>query len=425
MQTQKAAMSVQKEIRQNRKEPRRGLVADDLDDDEDLPEERGGTSPRAAIRPVAGPTKFRRRHLVVILSFLLCVAAPLSALGWYLYSVAADQFASTVAFNVRADEGNAPAADLLGFQVSGGNTATDAEILNAYIASQQLVEHVDATLDLSAIFSKPANDPLFSYNPEGTIEDLLSYWNRMVKVSFEADKGLIAVRVLAFSALEAQRIAQEILDQSSRTINQLSSVAQEDATRYARAELDRALERLKVARQALTRYRSENQIVDPEAVVAAQMGLLNSLQQQLADTLIEFDLLADVTRTNDPRIEQSQRKIDVIEARISQERRKLGTTDESSTGSARAVTEIVGRFEELRVDLEFAQQTYLNALAGFDSALEKARRKSRYLAAYVEPTLAQRAEYPQRAIILSLTALFLFLVWSILALVLYSIRDRR
>ena len=55
------------------------------------------------------------------------------------------------------------------------------------------------------------------------------------------------------------------------------------------------------------------------------MGLLNSLQAQLAETLIELDLLAETARSDDPRVEQAKRKTVVIEKRIAEERRKLGS----------------------------------------------------------------------------------------------------
>ena len=82
-------------------------------------------------------------------------------------------------------------------------------------------------------------------------------------------------------------------------------------------------------------------------------------------------------------------------------------------------------FETLSVDLEFAQTSYLAALAGYDKAVRQAQQQSRYLAAYLAPTRPESAEFPQRALLLGLTALFTFLGWAILTLIYYSVRDRR
>ena len=398
--------------------------AADLADADEMPAANGAYT----VRPAAQRARFRWRHAVIIFTFLAMVVAPVVWLGQYLFTIAAPQYASSMAFNVRSDEAAAPAASVLGFQFDSA-TETDAEILNAFIASQPLVETIDAALDIRTHYARPVEDWVFRFHPSGSIEDLLTYWNRMVAVSLKADKGLIEVEVRAFDPDEARDIARAILIESERMINRLSQEAEEDATRFARDELERAEDRLRAARQALTMYRSENQIIDPEAVVAAQMGLLTSLQRQLADALVEYDLLGDVAASSDPRLQlaerQTQSRIEVIENRISEEKAKLASVSETPAGNVRPVTELVGRFEELRVDLQFAERSYLAARTAFDAALEKARRNSRYLATYKPPTLAQTAQYPEAFTILGIVALFLFLIWSVFALVLYSIRDRR
>jgi capsular polysaccharide transport system permease protein len=153
------------------------------------------------------------------------------------------------------------------------------------------------------------------------------------------------------------------------------------------------------------------------------MGLLNTLNQQLAEALITLDLLRETTRADDPRIAQAERRIEVIEARIAEERRKFGVGDASSdTGDYASV---MAEFERLSVDREFAERAYIAALSAFDGARAEAQRQSRYLAAYVRPTLAETAEYPGRILLTGLVGLFLLLAWAILALVYYSLRDRR
>jgi len=359
---------------------------------------------------------------MLILSFVVMVLVPAAVVIWYLETRAADEYASTLGFTVRQAENSSPAIDLIGGITSlGGDNSRNTDILFEYIQSQQLISQINDELDLTSIYSKPENDPIFSYNPDGTIEDLVKYWNRMVDVYYDHKTGLIELRVLAFAPEDAHKIAQQIVQEGSDMINQLNATAQADATKYAREELDKAIGRLKSARQRLTEFRTANQIVDPNADLQGQMGLLNSLQQRLADALIQLDLLADVTRDNDPRVEQAKRKIDVIKQRISEERLKLVTSD----GEGNAFSSLIGKFEALRVDLQFAEQSYISALSSYDNAVAEARRKSIYLAAYIKPTIAQRSEYPNRIVIISLAALFLFLIWSIIVLVAYSIRDRR
>lgn len=406
---------VAKDQHQDRITPLYPDLDDEMEEIEDHPPQR--------VLPPARPARVKGRHLAVLASFVVCVIFPAFLMQWYLANRAADQFASTVAFTVRTED------TPLGLEVfsfvtaASGGGMSNADILYEFIRSQQLVAQVNAEIDLRRLYSKPTNDPVFAFDPEGSIEDLVAYWVRMVRVSYEPDTGLLEVRALAFTPEDAQLIARTVFAASSEMINGLSTAAQQDATRYAREELDMAVDRLKSARQALTRFRSEHQLVDPNADLTGQMGILNSLQQQMAEALIEFDLLRDVTRANDPRVGQAQRRITAIKARIEEEKQKLssGTADPGD----RTFTQIVGRFEELTVDREFAEQSYLGARASFDAAVAEARRKSIYLAAYIEPTLAETARYPDRSLILGLGALFLGLIWAIGTLIFYSVRDRR
>ncbi len=364
----------------------------------------------------------KTRHWALIVSFLAAVLMPTLVAAIYLYTLAADQYVSNVGFAVRNEENNS-AMDILGsFSSLSGSSSSDTDILYKYIQSQELIEKVDADMDLRAVYSKPRKDWVFSLPPDASIEDIVDYWSSMVRIVYDPGTGLIELDVRAFASDDAHDIAVSIFAHSSTMINQLSAVARSDLTLYAGDELDQAVARLKTARQNLTLFRNSNQLVDPSADIQGQMGLLNSLQEQLANTLIELDLLNETTRDTDPRVDSARRKADVIRRRIAEERMNLGVVDGSG---GEVFANLIGQFESLQVDLKFAESAYVASLSAYDGAVAEARRQSRYLAAYLSPTRAQTPQYPKRGIILLLMSLLLFGIWSILVLVFYSLRDRR
>jgi capsular polysaccharide transport system permease protein len=381
-------------------------------------------APAAAQRGTVGRGRMRRRHWGVVLTFLFCVALPLGVSAWYLWTRAADQYASTVGFAVRREDISSSMEILGGLTaLSGATSSSDTDILYEFIQSQDLVARIDEAIDLRGIWSKPADDPVFAYDAPGTIEDLVDQWQRMVRVYYDSGTGLIEVRALAFDPDDAQAITRQILARSTRMINDLNDVAREDSLRYAREELELSVERLKAARQAMTAFRNRTQIVDPAADVQSQMGLLGTLQTEMADALINLDILTATTRPGDPRIEQAELRIRVIEDRIRDERQKLGLGAES--GEDQAFAMLVGEYERLLVDRQFAEGAYTAALASYDAAQAETRRTSRYLAAHIAPTRAETARFPRRTLLLSLTGLFLFMSWAIGVLVYYSVKDRR
>ena len=377
------------------------------------------------VRPVVPEATMRRRHWGLIASLLLLVIVPLFVVAGYLWTRAEDQYASTVGFTVRQEE-TASAGALAGglAQVLGasGGSGTNARVLYEYIQSQEVVARIQTDLDLIGHYSRNwPRDPVYSIWPDATIEDLTSFWLRMVRISYDEGSGLIEVEARAHDPAFAQAIAEQIVAESQAMIRQLNEASRRDGLAWAQADLDQAIDRLRAAREALTAFRATTQIVDPAADIQGRMGILTSLQQQLAQAMVDLDLLTGADE-NDPRRRQMLRRIEVIRDRIAQERQSFAAQD--VTISDTDYPTLIARFESLAVDKEVAEATYLAAQAGLDAAKSRAERQTLYLATYIRPTLAQKSEYPDRPVLTALAGFFLLMLWSVLALVYYSLRDR-
>jgi len=369
--------------------------------------------------------KLELRHKLILLSFLALVALPTFISAWYLWTRAEDQYVSTIAFSVRKEEVS-PSLDIMGgiTQLTGGTTASDTDILYDFLRSEDIVDKIDKSVDLRSRFSKAwPDDPIFALDPAEPIEALAAYWRRHVHVLYDTSTRLITLEVAAFTREDAYEIAKATFEESSRTINRLSDIAREDATRFARSELRRAQERLTETRQALTDFRMRTQIVDPMADLAGQMGVLNSLQSQLAETLISLDTLRENARPEDQRVIQAEQRINAIRSRIAEERGKIGAGGEGPGGENYA--QLVSDYEKLAADMEFAETAFRSAQASYDSAIAEAQRQSRYLAAHIEPKLAEASIAPNRLKLLVSVLGVTLLIWSIGLLIYYSIRDRR
>ena len=377
-------------------------------------------------RPVAAPAQIQRRHRGLILSLLVVIALPVLATTFYLFAFAQPQYASQVGFTIRQEE-TGTASELmggLGNLLGGGPAQGNADLLFEFVQSQEIVERIDAEFDLRAHYGATwPRDPVFSIWPEATIEDLHWFWNRMVRVTYDKATGLILVQVRARDAQSAQTLARMVVSESELMINRLNETARRDSTRNAEADLETALDRLRSARESLAEFRARTQIVDPEADIQGRMVVLNTLQQQLAEALVEYDMLSmQIGESNDPRLRQIQRRIDVVRNRITEERRTFAEAD--VTVDDTDYPRLLAQYESLLVDQTFAEATYQAALTALDAARSNAARQSLYLANFIQPSLAQRARYPQNLLIIALTAGFALLIWAILALVYYSLRDR-
>lgn len=380
--------------------------------------DNGAVQPGA--RRAAVHATVKKRHKALVLSLLLLVIAPICVVLWYLYAIAVDQYSSSMSFSVRSEEFHNPleALSTLG-QMSTGTTS-DAAILYEYIRSQKIVRAIDAQIDLRKLYSKPDFDPIFTINVEASTEDLVDHWHSMAQVTFDQGSGSIKIDSFGFTPEDAQNINNVILIESQKLVDRLSEAARKDAIRYAESDLKEARARLKIARRKLSEFRAESRLIDPTINVESQGGITAALQQQLAEAMVQHELLLSSTSAvNDPRLKNSKNLIDAIRRRIEGERKNLTSNIDSSLVS------IVSKYEALIVDREFAEQAYVSASAAYDSALASAKRRTKYLAVHIEPTIADTALYPRRLMIVAVFSGLLFLLWSVLLMVVYSFRDRR
>ena len=390
--------------------------------------------PNVVSIPTAGPesarvnvpsAKFRRRHILLAISFaFLALGPPIIAL-WYLSERAYPRYVSKFAFSVHREETSPNIEFLGGFSPLSATAANDIDIIADFLESPELVRTIDAKIDLRGMWALAltSRDPVFAFDQQGTLEDMTEYWLRMVTVHTEGS-GLITIDVQAFTPEDAQLIANTVFGAASEMINRVSEVARTDATRLASEDLNLAVERLKSARADLRAFRNQHQMVDPSASLESQMGVLSSLNAELAATLIDIDMLDANSNHSDPRRAQYERRAEAIQSRILHEQNNLGAGGHQNEDGA-ILADIVGDYERLRVDLEFAEQAYSLALASFDNTLSEARRQSRYLAAHINPIRAEKAIYPRIPETVATLALFSFLAWAMVVLVFYSLRDRQ
>ena len=417
------------------------ILTDDEDGDDDRQPGVGGrrrNGPRAEKRaaraiksndaanyvvvPTVGMAQMRPRHYGVIALFVLMVILPTISYSLYLWTKAANQYQSNVGFGSRTEDAPSTFSFLGALGGVSQSGSSDMDILSQFIISQELVAKLDQQMDLKALYSKAVNDPMNAFATGGTIEDLVAYWQHMVIVNYDNGTGLMTLEVYAFDPQDAKKIAEAILVESTKIINDLSMTAQVDTTRYSKDALTASEKKLGDARLAVLDYQVRNGIVDPTNVIASQNSVISTLNQQLATTQIELDMLSGTVGSKDLRISTLNRRVEVIRNRIAEEQSKVGT---DANGSTTGFAKLMQDFERLRVDQDFAEKAYLASLAAYDQALNDAQHKTRYLATYVAPTLAEAPTAPNRPLAALVVALAGFLMWSVIVLIYYALRDRR
>jgi capsular polysaccharide transport system permease protein len=366
--------------------------------------------------PLVPKAKIRLRHIVIITCFVLGVLVPSLVSAWYLTFRAVDRYVSHLAFSVRSDVRES-GTDF------GGAAYRDLDVIRVYLHSPEIVAILEERLAVGAHYSAPHDrDPFFALHRNWTREDLVNHWRWMLRVAYEPARGIIALRIDAFSPEMAHQIAHVILEEATRVINDMSTISREELTRYALVDLDRAQERLRGARAAFTTFRSTARVVDPAADLDGLNALIASLQGQLAIALIDLDLLRETTRPDDPRIATAEREIAAVRARIEDERSRFTLAGEAR-GAPASYASLYAEFEQLRLEREFAEMTYASAGTALAAAQTRSLLQARYVVAHVQPTIAERPALPERFALWGLLTLFCLLFWSFCVVFYYGMRD--
>ena len=374
-----------------------------------------------------GSRRARRRRirsaLLRWLFFLAMVAAPTGLTGWYLYARAADQYLSEVSFAVRSLDPAAPSPVLDIFGAGADGTSGESQMLFEYLSSQPLVEAIDAKLDLRAIYNREGADPVFRMGEAGSIEDVIFYWSLAVTPAYDNLSGIINVQALAFDPDDAQRIAAAVREESERLINDLSTKARQDAVTFALEDLGEAEARIREIRRELQNFRQEEGSADVRQDIVAAMSLISGLKSQRAALKAEYDSRARLIGADSPALGGLLGRISSLDAQIAEEERRIAANGDAGPAGS-SLTDAAGAQEELMVELKFAEAMYTSALGAVETARAEARRAQRYLATHIAPTRAEAAEHPQKAVITGAVFATTLITWSIILLVVSSIRDR-
>jgi len=364
------------------------------------------------------------------LSLLLMVVLP-TGLGaaYYLY-VAADQYVSEFRFAVKSSNASASSAttDLVGAALGQSarlSAFSDNFIVADYITSREAVADLMKTVDLRAIYSNKSADYLSRLDPTVPVEKLVEYWQNRVDASFDVSTGISIVQVRAFTAEESLRVAKALIASSEDLVNRIAERSREDSVRFAERDVKNAEDRLREVTAKLRQFRNVQQTPDLSTSASSTLGLSLQLRTNLAQMEAQLTSLSTHMSPDAPTIKVLKNNIAATRDQLNKIEGELGAG--SAPGDANPSKEgyaaTLSDYEDIRLELQFAQQSYQNMLTALDQVRSSAMSDRTYLMPYVEPQLAEYALYPERVEDVLIVFLIAFVAWAITMLTVHSVRD--
>lgn len=359
-----------------------------------------------ALKPHRGWISF------VLLPTLLCT--------FYYGVIAADQYASEARFIVRSSS-RAPVttgiAGILGGASLGGSL-DDVYTVQDFATSRDVLAILAPSIDLRAIFNRPEADFAARYPnlvDDETAEDFHRYFQRRVQVVFDTTTGISSLTVKAFRAEDAQALAKKVLDESEAFVNRLNQRARANAIRDAEEQLQIAQEQAAEVQSGLLSYRKRETLIDPSESSGALLKNLSSLQGELSLARVKLDELKR-RAPESPMMADLQTRVAALERQIVSENGRL-------VGDGRSMAPKLSEYQLLELRQEFSGKQLASALGSLESARAESRRQQIYLVRVSEPSLPDKAMYPQRLRSIFIVLVTCFLLYSIARLLIAGVRE--
>jgi capsular polysaccharide transport system permease protein len=352
---------------------------------------------------------------------IVCVIVPTLTAACYYTLLAPDVYVSESRFVIRSPQAKAPTGLGALFQ---GNTLTrshdDTFTVHEFIQSRDALRILLERMPLREAFSTAEPYALSSFPDvfgDSSFDALHKYYQKHVSVSADSASGISQLAVRTFRPEDAFKINETLLELSEKLINDLNTRARQDLIQFASSEVKQAEDKAKAAALALSAYRSEKQVFDPERQSAGQLQQIAKLQDELISSKTQLAQIEDAS-VQSPQIQALKKRIQILSDEITNETSKV-------VGVGASLAQKAAEYERLSLDRAFAEKSLATALASLETARNEAQRKQLYLERIVAPNIPDRSFEPKR--IKGTVEVFLMglIAWGIGSMLVAGIREHQ
>ena len=352
--------------------------------------------------------------------FACVVLLPTVAVFLYYLLWASPMYVSQTRIAIRSAESSGGGLDIASaLRRSSSSTGADAHIVVEYIQSLDIIHDIDKELGVDLHFSDKGHDVFSRLTNNPTQDEQLRYWKWAVIPALDQDTGIITLETKAYSPEMAQKIAAAVLARSEALVNTMNLRAREDAVSLAQSEVQRAEARVRKAQEAMRNFRDAHTLLDPRVTAAGLQGVVTELEGEAVKLRAQLAEAQSFMRSSAPATKALQTRLKAVESQLDQEKQRLAGL-RSQEGNLNAV---VGEYEDLTIEAEFAQKQLVTAMSALESARVHEVAKSRYVVAFQQPTLPDESLYPRPFLFTAYVFVGALLLLGLGSLITASIRE--
>ncbi|EOA4575106.1 capsule biosynthesis protein [Campylobacter jejuni] len=339
----------------------------------------------------------------------------------YYTLIAAPRYVSTMILDVRSTSGeSAQTSGILSLLSSTSTASEDLNYLKGYIESSDMLKILDEKIKLKSLYQEQHIDLPFKIWDSSSKESYLKYYQNRVKLYMDETTKLLQVEVEGFTPKSAHLIAQTIMQESEKFINEISHKAAREQMAFAENEVQKYKERYQKAQNDLIAFQNKYGVFDPLKQAETKASLVAQIEANLAQK--EAKLLTLQSYMNDaaPEVVALKAEIEAIKKQLLREKSKI-----SANNSFQKLNDLAAKFQDLTIEATFAQKAYEAALKAYESARIEALRKIKQLVIIQSPDIPESAKYPERIYDILTAFIILSLIFGIVKFIKMIIEEHK
>lgn len=358
---------------------------------------------------------------LMLASAVLILVIPNIASVYYFTCIAMDQYQSETRFTVRSST-PALGRDQL-TKVTGLPSAQivqDTQIVTNFIASKDMVAALQSKVDLQKLYGNPDIDPLARLRRDASTEKLLDYWEDMVSIKTEVTSGIVTVKVRAFSAVDAQKVLQEVVAASEAVVNDVNNRIWRDVIATAQANLENAKDQLQKSREQLQLARNQTGVLSVAGSSAIFTNLITAVQTDRINLQQRYDALLGNVSPTAPQMRVLKREIESKQKQLDDLNRQVAGQGKSEQNLA----DVSVGMSQRELEQNLAEQQFSASMKTLEQVQFVSKQQLLYLDTFLAPNLPDEAQYPKRALWIAGVLAATIAIWGIVAGLLTALRNR-
>jgi capsular polysaccharide transport system permease protein len=342
----------------------------------------------------------------------------IAAIYWSF--VASDRYVSEANVIVdRSELGGMQGMDFAAI-ITGNRSSSDLLFLRDHLVSVDMLEKLDAKLNLRSHYSDRKHDILSRmWFEDASLEFFYRHYLSRVNIEVDSHSGVLRIGAQGYTPEMAHSIAKILVEEGEKFMNELGHRIAREQVVFLEKQVTEMHQRVMQTRQAALDFQNAKGLASPQGAVETLGGIIGRLEAQISELKGKREAMLGYLNPKAPDLAQINLQITAFEKQVALEKARLASPE------GQTLNRTLEEYQRLEMEAGFAQAVYTNALTALEKGRIEATRTLKNVSVLQTPTMPQYPMEPRRIYNIFVFALSMLVLSGIIHLLAAIIREHK